>query len=109
MKKTVRLLSIPLVLFSFIFLACNGYGPYYGQMGRGHMYGYGMYGMGGGLFMGIIWIVFLLLLCYGVYYFIKNKNINTGANETPLEILKRRYAKGEITKEEYERIKSDLK
>ena len=106
MNKILRLLSIPLVLFSFIFLACNEFGPYFGQMGRGHMYR--MYGMGGP-FMGIIWIAFLLLLGFGIYYFVKNKGINTGTNETPFDILKRRYAKGEITKEEFERMKSDLK
>ena len=29
-------------------------------------------------------------------------------SETPLEILKKRYAKGEITKDEYEEIERDL-
>ncbi len=30
------------------------------------------------------------------------------AQETPLEILKRRYAKGEISREDYERMKQEL-
>lgn len=29
-------------------------------------------------------------------------------SETPLEIVKKRYAKGEITKDEYEELKRDL-
>jgi putative membrane protein len=106
MKKLLRFLSYSAVLLSTVFLACNGYNGYYSpMMGRGRMYGYSM----GGSFMGIIWIALLLLIGFGIYYFIKNKDIKSDSNEMPLDILKRRYAKGEITKEEYKQMKEDLK
>lgn len=59
------------------------------------------WGMGWGM-----WFIPLLIILI-VYLLFKN-NSQSKNQETPLEILKRRYAKGEITKEEYEQMKSDL-
>ncbi len=39
---------------------------------------------------------------------IKTNKKNTGYQDEPLKILKLRYAKGEITKEQYEQMKQDL-
>jgi putative membrane protein len=38
----------------------------------------------------------------------RGSNTEIGETETPLSILKKRYAKGEISKEEYEEMKSEL-
>ncbi len=59
------------------------------------------WGMGWGM-----WFIPLLIILI-VYLLFKN-NSQSKNQETPLEVLKRRYAKGEITKEEYEQMKSDL-
>jgi len=70
-------------------------------------YGWGM-GFGfGWLFMILFWAVLILGIAYLV------KLIAGGAKkgekeETAIDILKKRYAKGEINKEEFEKIKDDL-
>jgi len=65
--------------------------------------GYGWYG---GIFM---WILLLAVIGLIVYLIARGVQIKGSSNdETPLQILKKRYARGEISKEEYERIKRDL-
>jgi len=60
----------------------------------------------GGVFMILFWVAVILLIIW-LYRQI------TGAQgvvqaDSALEILKQRYAKGEIGKEEFERMKKDL-
>ncbi len=69
-------------------------------------YGWGMGGFGW-LFMVIFWILVII----GIVFLIKLVLPGTkgeGKTETALDILKKRYAKGEINKEEYEEKKKDL-
>ncbi len=73
--------------------------PWYGHMA-------GMMGFGWG-FMFLIPIVFLVLLVFGAHYLI-TEYARTGNDERALEVLKERYAKGEITREEYLKMKKDL-
>ena len=64
--------------------------------------------MGGGI--GLILLV--VIIWFVVSYKNKNQNIFSNQNtssETPLEILKKRYAKGEITKEEFDERLKDLR
>lgn len=75
-----------------------------------------MYGMmtgfgGGGWFGGILMFLFWILIVVAVVLFIKWLVLETrgkGSEKSALEILKERYAKGEINKEEFEVKKKDL-
>jgi len=65
----------------------------------------GGFGMG---FGGILWITIIALIVFLVWQYLRqDKNLGDSQN-SPLEILKQRYAKGEIDKEEYEEKKRDL-
>jgi len=83
----------------------QGYG--YGMMGPGMMGGFGW-----GWFMPIIMIVFWGLVIWGIVALVRGLSTGSGGPSTladsVLEILKRRYARGEITKQEYEERKKDL-
>lgn len=76
----------------------------------------GMNGMGwGGMWFGsVFWLVILGLLAWAVISMV-NRNRgdkqNDGAfhEESALNILKKRYAQGDITKAEFEEMKRDLR
>lgn len=115
MKKLTVALA-PVVGFMLVPVSYNawgsGYGP--GMMGGNWSGGYGpgMMGWGIGGFlgpvvMGLFWILVIMGIVYAVRYF-------TGPprgtqEESPLDIAKKRYAKGEISKEEFEKLKEDLR
>ena len=85
------------------------------SQGRGYGTGPGMmdwgYGMGwfGTIFMAVFWIALIV----GIVLLIRWLWVSAGkgkpeTGDSPLEILKRRYARGEINKEEFEQKKKDL-
>ena len=72
--------------------------------GWGHMGGFGFGGI-------IMWLIFLILIALVIYFVMQSIKLGSSGHsskETPLDILKTRYAKGEITKEEFNRMKKDL-
>jgi putative membrane protein len=75
-------------------------------MGQGMM-GYGTHGYGG-----IFMVLFGLLLIAGIVMLIvwlfRHFAVGHDKGGTPLDILKKKYANGEINKEEFEQKKRDL-
>ena len=57
-------------------------------------------------FGGIFWVVLIIIVVK--LFSNRNKNNIHLPNEIPLDILKKRYANGEITKEQFEQMKRDI-
>ena len=95
-------LILILLLFSLNIYANNDSCPFFGwpnMMMRGW----------GAMFMGLFFLLFIGLVVYLIAKSIKTTPTEVSLKEnTSLEILKKRYARGEINKEEYDRIKKDL-
>ncbi|MDR7418983.1 MAG: SHOCT domain-containing protein [Armatimonadota bacterium] len=88
-----------------------GYGP--GMMGPGMMggqwggrWGFGWMPLAGGLF----WLLIIIGVVLVVTSLVRRDGTPAGpaAGEAPLDVLKRRLAAGEITLEEYEKVKKEL-
>ncbi len=88
------------------------FGNYYGHMG---MFGFG-FGFGW-----IFTILFWALIIWAIYALIENltghshnqhhhdqQNTKMSQENSALNILKERYAKGEISKEQFDQMKKDL-
>ena len=60
--------------------------------------------------MMLIWIVITGLIIWGIVALVRRgiSISGTAHKRDPLDIAKERYAKGEISKEEFEQIKKDL-
>ncbi len=90
----------------------------YGVMGSGGM----MNSMGGGMmgsypasyaysnygYWGIFWILLFAAVIFLIVWVIHRFGIKKTASETPLNILKKRFAKGEINKKQFEEIKKEI-
>jgi len=78
--------------------------------GGGMMDGWSMMGPVMWIFMLLLWgFVIFGVICAVRWLIVRSKpDGNNFHSETPLEILKKRYARGEISKDEFEQRKKDL-
>ncbi len=99
------LIILPLV---FSLISGGQYGGW-GMMGPGMMGGFGWMWL-----MPVFWILFLGLIIWAIIALVRGVSQPGGTNssssrpESALEVLKKRYARGEIDKKEYDEKKKDL-
>jgi putative membrane protein len=101
--KTILLVLAGSTLF---FSACTSRPMGGSTQGWGHMMGYGG---DGGMFM---WLILFLIAGVVIYLVVNRRNsddnLKKPVGEDPVEILKRRYASGEISEDEFNRMKHEL-
>ena len=72
--------------------------------------GMGWWWLFGGIWMVIFWAVVIWVVVWGIKKLTERGGSGSSGAErrSPLDIAKERYARGEISKEEFEQIKKDL-
>lgn len=107
MKKTI--ISLSLIL--------TAAGSAWGQWRGGDEWGTGPWMMGWGIvgwimpiMMVIFWVAIIIAVIVLVRWAMKSGTIGhgIGKDESALDILQKRYARGEISREEFEAIKKDI-
>ena len=79
------------------------------MMNNGYYGGMGGFGFLGFLFM-ILWWAFIIALVIAAIKWLTrgSRGSRSTGEKSPMEILKERYARGEITKDEYQEIRKEL-
>lgn len=90
----------------------------WGMMGPGHMWVWdgnavvSGWGLGMMLVMGLFWIFVIALLALAVVWLARRSTASDGpverVDDQALRILRERYARGEITKEEFDQMRRDI-
>lgn len=97
------LIALPLVFG----LVSGGWYGGWGMMGPWMMGGFGWMWL-----MPVLWLIFIGLIVWAIVALVRGspgpRSQGISTTDTALEVLKRRYAQGEISKEEYEEKKKDL-
>jgi putative membrane protein len=78
------------------------------QEGYGHMMWGGGYGIFGGLMMILFWVIVIALIVFAVKWFNDNQGGGNRGKRDALEILRERFASGEIDEEEFDRRRKAL-
>jgi putative membrane protein len=120
MKSAIIVIGIVLLVLVLLLaggigmMGLGGFGMGPGMMGSygggGMMSGYGFSPVGG-ILTAIFWGLVICGIALAAAWLAHNNEhigLHAGPGESPLHILRTRYAKGEITKEQYETIKRDL-
>ena len=77
---------------------------HYGPMMNGNDWGWG-------IFMMLFWLFFLIVIGAVVVHVLRGHDHHhhqTAEKVDPIDIAKERYAKGDITKDQFEQLKKDL-
>ena len=81
----------------------------FGMMGRGMMGNYpSYYNYGYSSMWNILWIIFLIVAIIFVIWIIYKLTRKAKEPKSPINILQRRYAQGEISKKQYEDMKKEI-
>jgi putative membrane protein len=104
-RRTTRL-AIPLLAVASGTAAAHSGGSYGGGMMGGG--GWGLFGGSMGLW-GLLWMGLLLVIPLVLAYsFTRRGTDETVSDERPLSVLRERYARGELSDEEFERRRDRL-
>ena len=101
--RRLAILAVPLLIAATGTAAAHAGGSYGGGMMGGS--GWGLFGGAMGLW-GLLWMGLLIAIPVYIAYALRNRG--SGGDEQSLSVLRERYARGEVSEEEFDRRRKRL-